>query len=850
VAPLLSPNWRQQLWMGLNLFRRLIFADMLATGFLIVFPAVLMILTFALPPLLDKTTIAPPLDPTDPANLPLTPLAANMIFEVAVENEGRRGRSLRSTGRAQGFPLPFTPSTGAVQASIQALAATGGYTADAIETAAQMNATLATPSYNAIGAFDIGVSASAEGFGAFSTSTILHNASVEAALPIALHLFDSACLAAAVPGATLDTFASLLPYVGDASAPLPTFVGAFVVPSALSYIFIFFGMGIVISLVKDRLIDKTTHQMMVMGLGPAIRWVINGIFFSLQMWGHLLIGIVLMGIFHWYSPYAAAIPAFACCCLIAVPSIFCFLSAFNFLFWCRKNVEDIVSQTYCNVVQYTVFYPTLLISAIPVVRESPLAKNLITYILLVVPINQISMGLSSIYMISIVGAYMEALAGAPPPTVLDYFVLTVDVPGQGESPGPLACILYSIFTAPMWFFLLWWIDVRRYYYPKPRNEITGETCTDEDKDVAAERARVEQGGADGALVRMLHLRKEFKQPKKKGKAQPNKVAVADLSLAIDGQGCFALLGPNGAGKTTTLSMLTGDLEPTAGDGWISGYSIRTQLMNIFTQLGYCPQFGGLFPRGLSLYGHLEAFGRLKGVPESQLADHVNRTIAEFGLQDHAKKWTTKLSGGTKRKLIAAIALACEPKVVFLDEPTTGVDVGTRQFLWDRIKAKGARGCALILTTHYMEEADALAQRVGIMCNGRLRVLGSPQHLKSAHGGGYRIELKGPAATAEQARALVEALFASSKLLEAHGGYQSFEVVGTNAIAGSALFKLGPVFAALDRAKEELGLETYTLSQTTLEQVFLNIAAEQEPDDGDGTAAAEGGATSTTKTIGA
>jgi len=279
-------------------------------------------------------------------------------------------------------------------------------------------------------------------------------------------------------------------------------------------------------------------------------------------------------------------------------------------------------------------------------------------------------------------------------------------------------------------------------------------------------------------------------------------------------------------------MLTGDLRPTAGEAWIAGYSVRTDLLNIFSMLGYCPQFGGLFPRGLTLKQHLEVFGELKGIPPSRLQEHVARTIAEFGLQDHADKWVTKLSGGTKRKLIAAIALACEPRVCFLDEPTTGVDVGTRQFLWDRINAKGARGCALILTTHYMEEADALANRVGIMCNGKLQVLGSPQHLKAIHGGGYRIELKGPAATAARARALIEGLFASTKQLEEHGGFQVFEVgaADDDAAAKTGLFKLGPVFAALDQAKLDLGIETYTLSQTTLEQVFLNIAANQLDED--------------------
>jgi len=282
-------------------------------------------------------------------------------------------------------------------------------------------------------------------------------------------------------------------------------------------------------------------------------------------------------------------------------------------------------------------------------------------------------------------------------------------------------------------------------------------------------------------------------------------------------------------------MLTGVTVPTSGDAFVGGYNVGTQLLSIFQMLGYCPQFGGLFVRGLTLKQHLQTYGRLKGVQERDLEGHCTRTIAEFGLQEHANKWVTKLSGGTKRKLIAAIALACEPRVCFLDEPTTGVDVGTRQFLWDRIKAKGERGCALILTTHYMEEADALANRVGIMVNGRLRVLGSPQHLKSVHGGGYRIELKGPAENAPAAAQLIESLFPDTTCLEAHGGFQVFEVGGgvaksDGAAKAGVAFRLGEVFRALDQAKTALGLESYTLSQTTLEQVFLNIASEQQDED--------------------
>jgi len=411
----------------------------------------------------------------------------------------------------------------------------------------------------------------------------------------------------------------------------------------------------------------------------------------------------------------------------------------------------------------------------------------------------------------------------------DFFKFTISVPFvAGSSPGPLTTVIYSLLTAPLWFYLLWYIDIRRYYYSKRPREVVLTKRT-EDPDVAAERQRAEAMDGSGALVHMAHLRKEFPAPKKKGKKQPNKVAVVDLSLAIDGAGCFALLGPNGAGKTTTLSMLTGDLRPTAGEASVGGYSVRTDIMQIFKRLGYCPQFGGLFTRGVTLKQHLQFFARLKGVPEKMLEAHCKRTLAEFGLEAHAHKWVGKLSGGTRRKLVAAIALACEPQVCFLDEPTTGVDVGTRQFLWDRINAKGARGCALILTTHYMEEADALAQRVGIMVNGELKVLGSPQHLKSVHGGGYRIEIKGPEATAAQAKSLVEGLFADTTQLESHGGFQVFEV-GKGSRGSDGLFQLSPVFSKLDEAKASMGIENYTLSQTTLEQVFLNIASEQQEEE--------------------
>ena len=184
----------------------------------------------------------------------------------------------------------------------------------------------------------------------------------------------------------------------------------------------------------------------------------------------------------------------------------------------------------------------------------------LTYILVILPFNQLAFGLTSVTSSSR-RVVPPGPRGAPPLGVGDYFAFEIAVPNQpGHAPGPAISLVASVLTLPFWFWLIWLVDVKRYYQP---NSDPGESHrhyaqgahADGDVDVAAERARVEDGRADSALVRMVHLRKTFKAAKKrvdgKMRAQPDKVAVADLSLAIDGQELFALLGPNGAGKTTT-----------------------------------------------------------------------------------------------------------------------------------------------------------------------------------------------------------------------------------------------------------------------------------------------------------
>ena len=294
-------------------------------------------------------------------------------------------------------------------------------------------------------------------------------------------------------------------------------------------------------------------------------------------------------------------------------------------------------------------------------------------------------------------------------------------------------------------------------------------------------------------------------------------------------------------------MLTGELAPTAGEASLKGVSTSASLMDVFQFTGFCPQLKGLWVN-LTLRQHLTLILRLKGLQGAELMAATAEVEKGYGLQEHAHKRAKKLSGGTQRKLSAAMALSCgSPGVVFVDgavalasnqegspppasrvsrarrvaaEPTTGVDVGTRRFIWDRIK-EASKERVVVLTTHYMDEADALAQRIGIMAAGRLRVLGSPQHLKSRHGGGYRIELKANPKSDAALTKLVDEHFAHVKRVESHRGTRAWEV--------SQDFKLAKVFAAFEEAKGSAGLETYTMSQTTLEDVFLRVAQAHNPD---------------------
>jgi ABC-type multidrug transport system ATPase subunit len=313
---------------------------------------------------------------------------------------------------------------------------------------------------------------------------------------------------------------------------------------------------------------------------------------------------------------------------------------------------------------------------------------------------------------------------------------------------------YLYICAPLYFLIVCLVDTVL-NFPAIAQRISSDIVVQDppfavDEDVAAEAARIDSTspGEPRDVVRLRQLRKVYRA------SSGAKVAVRSLSFGMPKGECFGFLGINGAGKTSTLNMLTGAVLPTSGDAWLAGKHILHEQQAVRRLIGYCPQHDALLDL-LSVTEHIQLFGRLKGIPEAELPALVQTLIERLDLQNHAHKLAHTLSGGNKRKLSVAIALIGSPQLVFLDEPSTGVDPGARRFMWSVISQLStlSKSCSVVLTTHVMEEAEALCGRIGIMVGGRLRCLGSGQHLKSRFGQGYQLELRLQAPTAQEGEEL-------------------------------------------------------------------------------------------------
>lgn len=373
--------------------------------------------------------------------------------------------------------------------------------------------------------------------------------------------------------------------------------------------------------------------------------------------------------------------------------------------------------------------------------------------------------------------------------------------------------------------------------------------TDIDEDVAAEE-RLVQGQAGmvqspNVAVQVLGLVKTF--PGTRGccrcKSKPPYHAVKSLWIHINKNEIFCLLGPNGAGKTTTINCLTGIIPVTAGDALVYGNSIRSThgMSNIHSYMGVCPQFDVLWPT-LTGLEHLYLFARIKGLPMSLVEQTSTELLSQVKLAEAANMRVGSYSGGMKRRLSVAISLIGDPKIVYLDEPTTGMDPISRRYVWDIIE-RAKSGRAIILTTHSMEEADILSDKIAIMAKGKLRCIGTSLYLKNRFGAGYIVTVSlnmnnnqqqpvGAEISENLKTDIVKSFFREH--LGVHPKEENKTFV-TFIIPREKEGQLTDFFSELQERQAEFGIADIQVSLTTLEEVFLNIAKQAELE----SAAAEG-----------
>ncbi|EQC40944.1 hypothetical protein SDRG_02007 [Saprolegnia diclina VS20] len=353
----------------------------------------------------------------------------------------------------------------------------------------------------------------------------------------------------------------------------------------------------------------------------------------------------------------------------------------------------------------------------------------------------------------------------------------------------------------------WYFPVSPSYWRRRSSAAprTSPSTHDESSDVETPELHLLQQEKDGRALVVRGLHKSFGAH----------VAVDDLHLAFYEGQISCLLGHNGAGKTTLISMLTGMLPPTAGDATIHGHCLSKDLRAIQASMGVCPQHNILYDN-LTVAEHLRLYAAIKNVPD--IAAAVKATLAEVDLVDKADTLAKGLSGGMKRKLSVGIALLGGSQLVFLDEPTSGMDPYSRRAVWDLLlRNRGQR--IMILTTHYMEEADVLGDRIAIMANGALQCAGSSLFLKTRFGAGYTLTLAKASASVDTDAALlqlVESCVPDATLVS----HVATEVVFTLPSASASAFP--NLFEALDASLERVNVASYGISVTTLEDVFIHI----------------------------
>ncbi|XP_054978094.1 glucosylceramide transporter ABCA12 [Sorex araneus] len=407
-------------------------------------------------------------------------------------------------------------------------------------------------------------------------------------------------------------------------------------------------------------------------------------------------------------------------------------------------------------------------------------------------------------------------------SVLDFLkAYGVEFPSETFEMNKLGAMFVALVVQGTMFFSLrllineWIIKKLRLFFRKFHSTPVVE-MNDEDEDVRAERLRVENGADDFDLVQLHRLTKTYQLIHKKI------IAVNNISIGIPAGECFGLLGVNGAGKTTIFKMLTGDIIPSSGNILIRNKTGSLGHVHSHSSLvGYCPQEDALDDL-VSVEEHLYFYARIHGIPEKDIKETVHKLLRRLHLMPYKDRATSMCSYGTKRKLSTALALIGKPSILLLDEPSSGMDPKSKRHLWKIISEEVQNKCSVILTSHSMEECEALCTRLAIMVNGRFQCIGSLQHIKSRFGRGFtvKVHVKNAKVSMEALTRFMQLHFPKTYLKDQHLSMLEYHVPVT---AGG----VANIFDLLEKNKAALNITNFLVSQTTLEEVFINFAKDQK-----------------------
>ncbi|XP_053402183.1 cholesterol transporter ABCA5-like isoform X2 [Mercenaria mercenaria] len=595
--------------------------------------------------------------------------------------------------------------------------------------------------------------------------------------------------------------------------------------------------GMSVDPVKDSEL-KIRSQLRVSGLPFTLYWLTFFAVDVVKFFIPVILSIIVVFAVQVTSfTYGGAALSFILLCIFYIPSNILLAYVVSFLFDKFETCQS-VAPTIFLMIGYLPYIPVAIIDMI----VNPDTAEIMHYIFsFLIPPYNIFGGL---YYIDKV--YQRAYWINQEDSIAfgDYFKMSSNIP---------ICYLTSIFHIVAYFFLMRVLDIRKTGGDvkeackpgKSKATVIPSSNLDivdgEDEDVTAERERVREMSRrphnELPVAIAENLRKEFKKDggdsnccKKAKKEESVKVAVRNQTFAVEAGEVFGLLGPNGAGKTTTLNMMIADVSPDKGKVMVGGYDIRSSMSQAFQAMGYCPQHDALWLE-MSLKDHLDCYALTRGIPADLVPEVTNFFIDNLKLDEHKTKKAKDLSGGTKRKLSYCMSMLGKPSIVLFDEPSTGMDPQSKRFLWDTISNSfehSDRGA--ILTTHYMEEADALCSRIAIMVNGKMECLGSSQHLKSKYGSGYSLEVKlntdendddeTMRQKMERLHGYIRELFPEAVVTEQFSERVQYKIPKSN------VETLSRTFTVLEQGKSKYDIAEYSFSQSTLEQVFLEFAKQQ------------------------